>query len=126
MEVLKSIFQIDDGSIFSDATMGVMWNPLILLLVFVVVCLVIYFWGKLFFREDYNKDSDQVKPFNSGNKDEINYNVPSANLYWGFKKALKAYYKVLENMHTGDLTDYIKWMVITIAICLLLVNGGLL
>lgn len=127
METLYKIFQINDGSIFSDpAGGGVVWTPLLLLLIGLVVTLMVWLFGKLFFRSDYNKDSQQVKPFNSGNLDEINYNVPSSNLYWGFKDALDFYYKKLTKIHTGDLTDYVKWLVITIAVCLLLINGGIL
>jgi ABC-type uncharacterized transport system fused permease/ATPase subunit len=127
MENIYNFFQIDDGSIFSKAAEGgVIWNPLLLLLILVIISLIIYLFGKLFFNDEYNKDSGQVKPFNSGNVEEMRYTVKAENLYWGFRDALKSYYKTLNRMHTGDLTDYIKWWVITTAVVLLLINGGLL
>jgi hypothetical protein len=127
MDIINRIFQINDGSVYSEPTnFGVMWNPLLLVVVLLVIMLLVWLFGKLFFNNSYNKDSAQVKPFYSGNLDNINYNVQAENLYWGFKKALKSYYDVLMKMHTGDLTDYIKWLIITMAVVLLLVNGGLL
>jgi hypothetical protein len=94
MDIISNIFQIKDGSLFSTpARGGVMWLPLILVVAALVISLLVFLYGKLFFRKDYNKDSNQVKPFNSGNTNEINYNVQSQNLYWGFRKTLDFYYK---------------------------------
>ncbi len=105
---------------------GIHWNPLVLLALFIIIALLIAFAGKLFFRADYHKGTDQVKPFNSGNLDEIDYNVKSSNLYWGFRKALDFYYRGVDSLHNGDLNDYMKWLAFTVSICLLLIGGGLL
>jgi hypothetical protein len=128
MDMVYEFFQVNDGSLYSGQDDGgvLMWNPLLLVIVILVVLLLTWLFGKIFFREDYNKETGQVKPFYSGNLDEINYNVQSENLYWGITKALQSYYNVLRNMHTGDLTDYIKWLIITMSVVLLLINGGLL
>ncbi len=124
MEIINKIFQIGEGGIYSEV--NILWSPLIFLVVTLVVALIIWLFGKLFFTDKYNKDSAQVKPYYSGNLDEIDYNIQAEHLYWGFKKALESYYVVIKKMHTGDLTDYMKWLIITVSAVLLLINGGLL
>ena len=105
---------------------GVLWNPLILVVIFLILTAIVVIWGKISFRNDYNRDNGQVKPFNSGNLDEIDYNVQSSHLYWGFRKALSGFYSRMIEYHDGDLNNYLKWMIIIVAICLLLISGGLL
>lgn len=114
------------GKLLFSSMPGAFWSPLLFLLIFVALVLVLWIVVRLSFRSDYNIESDQVKPFNSGNLDPIDYNVRSSNLYWGFKQALKPYYKLIEDLHSGDLNDYIRWLTISLALCLLLVGGGLL
>lgn len=125
MDIINKIFQID-GGLFSQPEGGVFWNPLILLVVIVVIWILVLLFGKLF-RMDFNKDTDQVKPFNSGDLAEIDYNIKADNINWGFIEAWKGFYKKLKEMHTGDLTDYIKWFVIFMSVGFLiyLVAGGL-
>ncbi len=105
---------------------GVFWYPAIMLLILLFIMLIFYIWGRLYFRKDYNADTDQVKPYNSGNLDEVNYSLKSSNLYWGFRKSMEGYFNFLRSLHNGDLNDYSKWFVICVALCLLLVGGGFL
>jgi|GEM_PF-691437 len=105
---------------------GVVWIPLLMVAIFAVLMVIFHLWGKKSFRDDYNENTDQVKPYNSGNLDEVNYNIKSSNLYWGFKKAMDRYFDVMKNIHDGDLNNYAKWFVIVVAACFLLIGGGLL
>ncbi len=105
---------------------GIVWIPLLLVAVFFVFMVVFHVWGRKFFRNDYNENSDQVKPYNSGNLDEVNYSVKSSNLYWGFKKSMDRYFDIMKKFHDGDLNNYAKWFVIVVAACFLLIGGGLL
>ncbi len=106
--------------------LAVLWYPAILLILLLFLMAVFYLWGRKYFRNDYSKDTDQVKPYNSGNLDEVNYNIKSSNLYWGFKKSIEGYFDRITFMHDGDLNDYIKWLIIVMAVCFLLVGGGIL
>lgn len=106
--------------------LGVMWLPVLLVAMFIAMMVIFHIWGKRYFRKDYNENTEQVKPYNSGNLDEIKYNIKSANLYWGFKKSMDSYFNFMKKLHNGDLNDYSKWFVIFIAICFLLIGGGLL
>lgn len=105
---------------------GVLWYPFILLIILLFLMLLLHLWGKKFFRSDFNSETDQVKPYNSGNLDAVNYNIKSSNLYWGFKKTLEKYFKFMGGLHNGDLNDYMKWLIIFTAICFLLVGAGML
>jgi len=117
MDIVSTIFKQD---------IGVFWYPFILLLILVFLIIVFKIWGRMYFSTDYNKDSDQVKPYNSGNIDEVNYSIKSSNLYWGFRKSIQSYFDRMGALHNGDLNDYIKWYVIFMGVCFLLLGGGLL
>jgi len=105
---------------------GVVWYPLVLIAILLLLLAVISLWGRTFFNNTYRKDTALNKPFNSGNADDLRYNIKSNNLYWGFKKAFEIYYEKMEKIHSGDLNDYIKWLVITVAVSLLLLCGGII
>ena len=105
---------------------GVYWYPAVMLIILVILMLVFYLWGRIYFRRDYNSGTDQVKPFNSGNLDEIDYSLQSSNLYWGFRKSMDVYFKKMNAMHNGDLNEYIQWFILFAGVCFLLVGGGLL
>ncbi len=105
---------------------GVFWYPAVLLIILLFLMVIFYIWGRIYFRKDYNSGTDQVKPYNSGNLDEVNYSIQSSNLYWGFRKSMEVYFKQISAMHNGDLNDYIKWFIIFVALLLLLVSGGFL
>jgi len=111
---------------FSLDITGIFWNPIALVIIFAAIMILIFIWGRISFNRDYNEKTAQVKPFNSGNVEEIDYNVQSSNLYWGFRRALSGFYTRMIEYHDGDLNNYLKWMVIIVALCLLLVSGGFL
>ncbi|ASJ15118.1 hydrogenase [Thermococcus radiotolerans] len=101
------------------------WNPIVwlaLLIVFAVIGYVIYSRG----NRSYKPNTDQVKPFLSGNEveDVEEIRVRAGDIYWGFIEALKGYYNVLMRMHSGDLRDYILWYLGLGAIILFILVGG--
>lgn len=101
------------------------WNPIVwlaFLIVFAVIGYVIYSRG----NRSYKPNTDQVKPFLSGNEveDVEEIRVRAGDIYWGFIEALKGYYNVLMRMHTGDVRDYILWYLGLGAIILFILVGG--
>ncbi|MEF8847830.1 MAG: hydrogenase [Candidatus Thermoplasmatota archaeon] len=110
------MFTLETGSGF--------WNPLLWLLVFVVVLLFAYILRGLGNRK-YKKGTDQTKSFLSGNpepKKELMH-VKSDNLYWGFTEAMEWIYNLLKKMHTGNVSDYVLWFVVTLAVLLIIIGG---
>ena len=101
------------------------WNPIVwlaLLIVFAVIGYIIYSRG----NRSYKPNTDQVKPYLSGNEveDVEEIRVRAGDIYWGFIEALKGYYNVLMRMHTGDIRDYILWYLGLGAIILFILVGG--
>jgi hypothetical protein len=64
---------------------------------------------------------DAGMPFLSGNPEELRNNIKVSNMYWGLMEALKGYFKILDDMHTGILHDYVFWYVAVLAVALVIV-----
>lgn len=66
-------------------------------------------------RQDYKKGTPQDEIFYSGNDlpDVDTFTVPASASYWGFREALKTFYKYLMAMHTGNGADYIGYFLLT-------------
>ena len=97
------------------------WNPLVWITAFVIGFLIIYILRSRG-SQTYKKDSEQVKSFLSGNKepDKEHMHVKASNLYWGFTKSMDGLYKILKKMHSGNISDYVLWFVIILAIIFLI------
>jgi len=101
------------------------WNPLLWLLfliIFAIIGYIIYSRG----NKGYKPNTEQVKPFISGNavEDIEQIRVRASDIYWGFIEALKGYYTILMRMHTGDMRDYVLWYLGVGAIILFILVGG--
>ncbi len=64
---------------------------------------------------------DKGMPFLSGNAEVTKEHLKASNIYWGFLEALKGYYKVLADMHTGLVSDYVFWYLTALAAALVVV-----
>ena len=54
--------------------------------------------------------------------------IKGSNVYWGFTESLKWFFDYLKKIHTGNVSDYVLWFVIIIAIMLIVFNidlGGI-
>ncbi|WOF16364.1 hydrogenase [Methanoplanus sp. FWC-SCC4] len=101
------------------------WNPLAWIVAFIISLLIAWLIWKLG-ESDYHKDTEQIKPYLSGNAEpeKGDVHVRAGNMYWGFTEALKGYYDILIPLHTGILTDYMIWFLCVIAIVMVIVIGG--
>ncbi len=99
------------------------WNPLVWGLAFVIALLLMYII-RGFGKKGYKKNTEQTKAFLSGNpeysKNEMH--VRGKNLYWGFTKTLNSVYNVLEDMHNGNVSDYILWFVIILGVLFIVIG----
>lgn len=109
------MFTLESGSGF--------WNPLLWVLI-VSVALLLFYGIRGFGKNVYKKGTEQTKAFLSGNKEAApeEMHVKASNLYWGFTTSMNSLYTKLRKMHTGNLSDYLLWFVIILAV-LFLVMG---
>ncbi|MBO6164115.1 MAG: hypothetical protein J6N77_03600 [Lachnospiraceae bacterium] len=100
------------------------WNPIMWLVLFGVVMaaavLVIVFGensrGKVLLPTE-NADP-KYATFFSG-EEEMFSQVGGSDLFWGFKKNWQGYYKVMQGLHSGIVTDYTTMTVVATAIIVL-------
>ncbi len=109
------MFTLESGSGF--------WNPLIWLLILGIAFLLIY-GLRGFGRNVYKKGTEQTKAFLSGNKEATpeEMHVKASNLYWGFTTSMKSLYSRLRKMHSGNVSDYLLWFVIVLAVLFVIIG----
>ena len=94
-----------------------LWNPLVWGVAIVIAFLIIYIL-RGFGKKGCKEETEQTKVFLSGNPEyeKEKMHVKASNVYWGFMESLKWVYKVLEKMHTGNVSDYVLWFVVIMGI----------
>ena len=99
------------------------WNPLVWGTAIVIAFLIVYIL-RGFGKKEYKKETEQTKVFLSGNPEyeKEKMHVKGSNVYWGFMESLKWLYKGLEKMHTGNVSDYVLWFVIIMAIFFIVIG----
>jgi hypothetical protein len=86
------------------------WDPLAWLAALAVITALVYAIRSLGVK-DYKRDTDQTKPFISGNEvPPGGEHIRGGSLYWGYLEALKKYYEALTPLHNGVLADYVLWL----------------
>ena len=96
------------------------WNPLVWIVAIIVALLVVLII-RGFGKKDYKKGTSQTQAFLSGNPEyeKEGMHIKGSNVYWGFSEILNWIIKLLKKMHTGNVSDYVLWFVIIIAILFL-------
>jgi multicomponent Na+:H+ antiporter subunit D len=97
------------------------WNAVVLLAV-LAVTLVIGYIIRLLGQKGTVPKGEGKKPYLFGNPTEVNgmpLVISASNVYWGFVKALKRYYKPMEKMHSGLINEYVFWFVATAGLVML-------
>ncbi|MEA1994184.1 MAG: hydrogenase [Euryarchaeota archaeon] len=99
------------------------WSALYWLFGLAVIFLISYIIYSLG-GKTVRSQGEKGKPFLSGNEtDKKGMHVKGSNVYWGFIEALKPYYTPLKKGHTGNINDYVGWLVVVMAAVLILVGG---
>jgi hypothetical protein len=62
--------------------------------------------------------------FLSGNPEpsQEDMHVKANNLYWGFTTTLKSLYTALRKLHTGNVSDYVLWFIVILAVFFLIIG----
>ena len=99
------------------------WNPLVWGLAFLVIFLIIYI-VRGFGNKSYKEKTGQTQAFLSGNQEyeKEAMHVKGSNLYWGWTEAMNWVITSLKNMHTGNVSDYVLWFVIVLAVLFIFVG----
>jgi len=116
MSIFESLIEtFDTGSGF--------WNPIVWIVVVLVAFLIAYII-RGFGKKEYQKNTEQVKSFLSGNPEyeKEKMHIKGGNLYWGFTESLKGIFDILKKMHTNNISDYLLWFVVVVAILFLIVG----
>ncbi len=103
--------QIDTGSGY--------WDALLFVLVFILVAIIVYIIRSMGVA-GAKKVEHRGEPFYFGNPVPETARVSASNVYWGFVKAMEKYYRPVQGEHTGNVNDYVSWMVLTMGAVLLL------
>lgn len=93
-------------------------------LIFFVISSTLVLWLRSLGRNDYKEGTEQDEIFYGSNEvpeDGDDMGVPAASAYWGFVKALKPYYDTLIEIHSGIVSDYVGFFVLTVAVLTVLV-----
>jgi len=109
------MFTLESGSGF--------WNPL-LWVVIIFIAFLLFYGIRGFGKNVYKKGTEQTKAFLSGNKEASpeGMQVKASNLYWGFTSSMKSLYGRLRKMHTGNVSDYLLWFIIVLAILFIVIG----
>jgi hypothetical protein len=97
------------------------WHPIVWVTAFVVV-FIIALIIRSFGTKKYKIDTEQTKPFISGNdeSDPNEIHIRASNLYWGYLETLKGYYEKMIGLHTGNVVDYLIWLFGVMALLILI------
>ncbi|MCR5294031.1 MAG: hypothetical protein K6E30_02495 [Lachnospiraceae bacterium] len=100
------------------------WNPLVWLVLFVVIFLAVYIAiatgrkNRGAILENGGAYDPKYATFFSGEQEEFSQ-VGGSDLFWGFKTDWKGYYKVMQGLHSGIVTDYASYIVMAAAVIIL-------
>lgn len=103
-----------------------LWNPVLWLILFVIVLAaagIVIITGKSSRGRVLETSSQEVvdgkyATFFGGEKSTFSQ-VGGSDLFWGFRKDWKGYFKVIEGLHSGVVNDYAMWVVAATA-CIVL------
>lgn len=103
-----------------------LWNPVLWLILFVIVLAaagIVIITGKPSRGRVLETTSQEVvdgkyATFFGGEKSTFSQ-VGGSDLFWGFRKDWKGYFKVIEGLHSGVVNDYAMWVVAATA-CIVL------
>ena len=99
------------------------WSAIVWVIVVSVIWVIVYYIRSKG-EKSYKKNTEQDKPFISGNPElsKEGSHISASHIYWGFTEALKGYYNPLIKIHTGNINDYSGWIIVVTVIILIMVG----
>ena len=100
------------------------WNPVMWLLLFIIVtcafALVVLSGVRTRGPVSAGEGQEKYANFFSGEKSDHSH-VGGSDLFWGFKKDWKGYFRIMDSLHSGRLGDYALWTLAATALLILFV-----
>lgn len=88
------------------------------------IAVLLLYWNKK--KQPRRIAKDKEEPYTGGE------NIPDKDLqqsaeavFWPLKKAFNAFYKTIGKRHTGNLSDYLSWILLALVLITLAVVGVL-
>lgn len=102
------------------------WSPVLWLLLFVIILVAVFIVvitglntrGKVVEASADESENQKYATFFGGEKSEHSH-VSGSDLFWGFKKNFKGYFKFMDKSHDGNLNNYALWTVAATAIVII-------
>ncbi len=99
------------------------WNPVLWLLLFIIIFVAVFIViitgqntrGPVLEAKTSEEVDGKYATFFGGEKSEHSH-VSGSDLFWGFKKNFKGYFKFMDKAHDGNLNNYAIWTVVATAI----------
>jgi multicomponent Na+:H+ antiporter subunit D len=97
------------------------WDPVFWLILFVIVTCAVTLVAMSGARERGpislpEKTADDKHATFFGGEKSLHSHVGGSDLFWGFKKDLKGYFRVMDDLHSGRTNDYALWVVLGTAL----------
>ena len=104
-----------------------LWNPILWLVLFAIVliavCIVVLTGentrGRVLAKTENDSEDGKYATFFGGEKSTHSH-VAGSDLFWGFKHDFKGYFKFIQGMHSGVVSDYALWAVVATALIVVL------
>ena len=101
-------------------TAASVWDPIFWLLLFVIVTCAVTLVAVSGARErgpvSMPEGTDDKHATFFGGEKSLHSHVAGSDLFWGFKKDMKGYFKVMDSLHSGKTNDYALWVVLGVAL----------
>ncbi len=100
-----------------------LWNPVLWLILFAIVLIAVFIVilmgdterGRVLSNKNEQQTDGKYATFFGGEHSEHSH-VGGSDLFWGFKHDFKGYFKFMQGMHSGVVSDYALWAVAATAI----------
>ncbi len=114
---------VEDSAFVMTSQKFGLWDPIMWLILFAIVLIAVCFViingektrGEVLKNEDKQESDGKYATFFGGERSAHSH-VAGSDLFWGFKKDFKGYFKFMQGQHSGVVNDYALWAVVATAI----------
>jgi len=99
--------------------------PIGIFALYLVIAVVVFAVSDAIMRRPSNER--KARPYVGGERLDIRKTKPgSASIYWPMRRFFEIFYNIIGERHTGVLSDYLIWTLVTLVILLVVFTRGML